>query len=187
MKLLVLLASVCSFCMGYSTVTPSQYSQGITGGDELPDRASCSATMITPKYVGRSDSLWRGKIQASAQTVSRILASEEFFTKCRSLRLSRTNGKSVDEVCRQLACSGKIIPAISFYHDPDSRFIAYASGGTLFINTAKTTAGSPGNLAHEVAHTLGYSHFSNRRLFGMSSVPYRIGDLVTKLVNALDR
>lgn len=60
-------------------------------------------------------------------------------------------------------------------------------GGTLFINTAKTTAGSPGNLAHEVAHTLGYSHFSNRRLFGMSSVPYRIGDLVAKLVNALDR
>ncbi|EFF84515.1 hypothetical protein HMP0015_0008, partial [Acinetobacter haemolyticus ATCC 19194] len=59
--------------------------------------------------------------------------------------------------------------------------IAYEKNQVIHINTAKSAAGTPGNLAHEFTHTLGYTHFTNFSWLGRSSVPYVTGRFVDKI------
>lgn len=117
--------------------------------------------------------------------MSRLIKTKEFARRCQSLRLNRTNGKSVQEVCRELVCSGAIEPIISFFSNDATRAIAYEDNGKLYINTAKKTsgAGGPGNIAHEVTHILGYRHFTNWAFSGKNSVPYQIGSLAEELID----
>jgi hypothetical protein len=97
--------------------------------------------------------------------------------------MTRTNGKSIQEVCRELVCAETVKPIVKFYNNPNTRAIAYEENGALHINTAKQSAGAgdSGNMAHEFTHTLDYTHFSNWAWLGKSSVPYRVGNLVNKL------
>ena len=187
MRIVLLISFAGVFFAGCSTGVGARHIQPVAINDGISDPLECPATIIVPVYVGTVPKQWRKKVQESAASLGNILASEEFAVRCGSLRLTRRNGKSVTEVCRQLSCAGEIAPTVSFYRDPESRFIAYERGGALFVNTAKDAAGKPGNLAHEVTHILGYTHFSNKRFLGTSSVPYRIGSLVRELVNAAEQ
>ena len=96
--------------------------------------------------------------------------------------MNRTGGRSVEEVCEQLACAGEREIKIGIYADPSMKTFAFEKRGAVFINTAKRRGGKPGNLAHEFAHTLGYSHSSYWGILKKQSVPYVVGALVDQLV-----
>ena len=170
---------------GCTFSSANRYPQGVTKNANFKNESSCVPTKIQPIISGEGTNEWKQRVQASADAVTQVLQTQEFSAACQSLELTRTNGRSVQEVCREMVCSGEISPSISFYHDPNTRAIAYESDGALFINTAKEAAGAggTGNIAHEVTHTLNYTHFSNWAFLGKCSVPYRIGNLVEKLAN----
>jgi hypothetical protein len=170
-----------------------KYPQGATANVNYLSEASCSPTIITPKFgettVFEGDKAlekkWVDKIKESAQLANKQISSKEFAMKCQSLNVTKTNGKTVQEVCREIVCSSAVHPTIGFYNNPGTKAIAYESEGGLFVNIAKDAqgAGGTGNLVHEFTHTLGYKHFTNFALLGQCSVPYRVGNLVEELVN----
>ncbi len=84
-----------------------------------------------------------------------------------------------------LSEAGEQVVSISFYNDTNTSAIAFERSDSVFINTAKAEegAGSAGNVAHEFAHTLGFRHRFNLRLFSSGTVPYRVGELVESIVN----
>lgn len=141
---------------------------------------SCELTDLKPIFIGKSEPAWEAIISESALQATNIIRSPEFSLECQHSRMSRTRGRTVQEVCREVICSGVIRPQVGFYNNPNTRAIAYEDDGALYINVAKFDygAGSPGNIAHEFAHTLGYTHFTNWAFFGKRSVPYVVGRLV---------
>ena len=61
-----------------------------------------------------------------------------------------------------------------------SKAIAYAKGGTIFVNEYKISsldvADYVGNFVHEAMHVLGYSHKGNRvTAYNLKTVPYAFG------------
>lgn len=168
---------------GCALWSADRYPNGVTADAQFSSEPTCKLTEIEPNFIGDTSPEWRQKVLQSADEATRILHTPEFAASCQSLRLTRTNGKSVQEVCREMVCSGVVKPRVGFYHKSSTRAIAYEKNGALFINSAKEDAGagSPGNIAHEFTHTLGYTHFSNWAFLGKSSVPYRVGNLVEHL------
>lgn len=154
------------------------------GGSD-PAQPDCAATDLVLQFSGDADAVWRSRLVAAAERASRVLATDEFKAKCNRLKLSRTNGKTVAQVCDEVACSGKQTITIGFFHKENTKAIASEGEDTIFINTAKEDggAGSPGNLVHEFTHALGYTHFTNFPIFGKNSVPYKIGNLVDELTD----
>lgn len=62
-----------------------------------------------------------------------------------------------------------------------SKAIAYAKGGTIFVNQYKIdsldVADYVGNFVHEAMHVLGYSHKGNRvTAYNLKTVPYAFGN-----------
>jgi hypothetical protein len=162
-----------------------RYPEGVSYDINFMNESSCVPTNIKLEFSGQTSIYWEHKIQSAAILATKAIQSQEFSAACHDLKLTHTNGKSVQEVCREMVCSSEITLSINFYHDANTRAIAYERDGALFINTAKEKegAGSPGNIAHEVTHILDYKHFSNWAFLGKSSVPYRIGNLVESLVD----
>jgi hypothetical protein len=75
---------------------------------------------------------------------------------------------------------------IGFFYNPATSAIASHSNGVTLINAAKPStskAGSAGNLAHEFAHLMDYSHFTNKEWIArrLGSVPYPFGDLMEEV------
>ena len=137
-----------------------------------------SPTDLSIEFVTDPTASWAQRLNESAATAEAILQSEEFASRCRASKMSRTNGKPVEQVCREFSHAGPIKIEVGFYHDPDTRAIAYEQNDVVYVNTAKSEAGSPGNIAHELAHVLGYTHFTNWAFLGRNSVPYVVGELV---------
>lgn len=185
MKNIVIVVSLSIMFGGCTLFSAKQFPEGSSQVVNFNDPETCNSTKVMPTFSGEHSEVWEERVLSSAKTVTEILQTQSFSQACQALRMTRTNDKSVQEVCREMVCAGEIIPSISFYHDPSTRAIAYESNGALLINTAKESAGAggPGNIAHEVTHTLGYTHFTNWAFLGKSSVPYRIGNLVQKLSN----
>lgn len=145
----------------------------------------CTQTTINVTYDTPPEPFWKQRIDSSAVLASAILRSQEFGDRCRGKNMSRRNGQSVEQVCRELQCAGAVNPKVDFFNDPRTKAIASEGAGEVHINTAKAEfgAGSPGNLAHEMAHTLGYRHFTNVRRFAQQGVPYVVGDLVDEIAD----
>lgn len=180
----ILIAIAFSTLGGCAFWSADRYPDGVSKDVNFSIEEQCKATEIIPVFSGSGSDDWKQKVELSSAQATRVLSTQEFASSCQSLRLTSTNGKSVQEVCREMVCSGVIQPSISFYKDSDTRAIAYEENGALYINTAKENAGAggPGNIAHEFTHTIGYTHFSNWAFLGGSSVPYQVGNLVEKAV-----
>lgn len=140
--------------------------------------STCAATDLRVTYISEGTEEWTERIESSARAASAIFNSVEFQQECRSSTMTRRREKSVQQVCSEFSCSGPRTIKVGLYNDPSVRVVAFEKSGAVFINTAKTHAGSPGNIAHEFAHTLGYSHSTNWGFIRKRSVPYVIGGLV---------
>jgi hypothetical protein len=139
-------------------------------------------TKITVSFHSEPTPFWRERIERNAVIAGKIITSEAFAERLRNVKLTRTNGRTSAEVCRHLQFSGPVNVVFGFYHDTRTSAIAYEGEGAVFINTAREdAAGLPGNIAHELTHQLGYTHLTNFRIFGRTSVPYVVGDLVHDL------
>ena len=185
MKNILCVASISIMLGGCTLFSANQFPEGASQVSSFNKESACTPTKVIPTFSGERSDEWEKRVSSSSETVTKVFQTQDFAQACQALRMTRTNGKSVQEVCREMVCAGEITPSISFYHDPNTRAIAYESNGALFINTAKKFAGAggPGNIAHEVTHTLSYTHFTNWAFLGKSSVPYRIGNLVEKLAS----
>tara|TARA_R110001583_G_scaffold119228_1_gene270591 strand:- start:4400 stop:4885 length:486 start_codon:yes stop_codon:yes gene_type:complete len=140
---------------GCSMFSADRYPVGVADDVLFSSEPDCKPTIISPNIIDAPSSEWKQRIIDSSSKATKVLGSPEFTAQCQSLKMTRTNGKSIQEVCREMVCA----------------------------ETAKQSAGAgdPGNMAHEFTHTLDYTHFSNWAWLGTSSVPYRVGNLVNKL------
>ena len=152
--------------------------------ESFTQQVGCNATRIRYAYHHQPDDYWHERIKESVARANRILTSRAFAQACQRMTMNKTNGKSAQEVCREMACAGIQSLNLGFFHDPNSRYIARKAGADIVqFNTAKpnSQAADAGNVAHEFTHVLGYKHFTNRAEFGQRSVPYRVGGLVRQL------
>jgi hypothetical protein len=148
--------------------------------------ASCSTpTKIVPNFINTKYPEGMTKVKDSIEVTNRIMQSENFLTACRQLQLSRTKGKSVEEVCHEFACAGTRTINFDFYRGRP-KILGHGSRSGVSINVANSVAGTPGNLAHEFAHVLEYKHTSNFSWHWLNgtTVPYQIGNLVGKLAES---
>jgi hypothetical protein len=138
------------------------------------------------EYRSEPTAFWRDRLDRNVYEVNAILRSGTFLERCAILPLERTNGKSVRQVCEEIACRGATTISVGFFHDTQTKAIAFEQEGMISLNTAREdAAGSAGNLAHEFAHQLGYTHVSTFEYLGARSVPYGIGYLVDRLARDL--
>lgn len=154
--------------------------------DSFTDDEECETTIIRYEFVVDPNDHWRSLLEKSTRTANDILISDSFAQMCQITKMNKTNGKSVQEVCREMTCSGTRELKYGFFHDPKTRAIAREVGsGVIEFNTAKPNsgAGGPGNIAHELTHVLGYKHFTNWSWLGKYSVPYEVGGIVQKIAN----
>lgn len=178
-KMLALLASSLLF-----TGCASQLPIGGSFVDSFTGIPSCQATKIEYEYVSDPNDYWADLLKNSTEKANESLLSPEFAKACQNLKLNKTNEKTVQDVCREMACSGDKKLKFGFFDDAGTSVIAREVGnGVIEFNIAKPNsgAGSIGNIAHEFSHTLGYRHFTNFSWLGKYSVPYEVGGLVDKL------
>lgn len=143
---------------------------------------ACDSTRLNVAFVSDGDAATKEKVVESARHVEAILASETFRQACEATEMNRTQGQSVAEVCRQLACAGPRTIKVGLYSDAGMRALAFEKSGVVFFNIAKSRAGSPKNFAHEFAHVLGYSHVTYWGLRRKNSVPYVVGRIVAGML-----
>lgn len=148
---------------------------------EIGSCAQCSPTRLSAVFISGGDEASKERIRESVREASTILASKQFQKRCRESAMNRTGAWTIEQVCRRFACAGDGEIRIGLYSDPAMKAVAFEKSGAIFINTAKQRAGQPGNLAHEFAHTLGYSHTTYWGIMRKRSVPYVVGGLVDRL------
>jgi len=127
---------------------------------------------------------WQDFISQSAQTVSDVLGDSDFIDKVRNWKQFDFTQKSPGDVADALVKAGIVSIKVGFYHNPLGLSIAKEKNGAVFFNTAKRNhgAGSPGNVAHEVMHVLGFSHDGDRPTRNANTIPYRIGEWVDEML-----
>lgn len=134
---------------------------------------------IQVTFIGGSAS-WQTFISESAQTAAAVLTDPDFVTKVRAWPQFAFTDKSPAQVAAALLANDIVTINVGFYSHPLGWSIAKEEGGVVLFNTSKRSrgAGSPGNLAHEVMHVLGFSHDGNQMVGNENTVPYRIGQWV---------
>lgn len=87
------------------------------------------------------------------------------------------------QVAVKLSNTGDVEITVGIYSKFFTKAIAYEVEGAVFFNTRKESygAGSPGNIAHEVMHALGYTHNGNAASGNENTVPYYVGNLVDEM------
>ena len=140
-------------------------------------------TEISVQFIENPTPFWKERVEKNANVAERILNSKEFATEFTRQSLTETDGKTAEEICRELQNAGQVNLKIGFYRRLLTRAIAFERDGSVYLNTAKAEngAGSPGNLAHELAHTLGYKHESNWQGESTTTVPYVVGYIVDRI------
>jgi hypothetical protein len=159
----------------------SQLPSGVNYEASFSDDENCEATKIVYEFISEPNDHWRTLLEESTRTANDILVSDNFAKECQITKMNKTLGKSVQEVCREMACSGTKHLKYDFFNDQGTSAIAREVGnGTVEFNIAKPNsgAGGPGNIAHEFTHTLGFKHFTNFAWLGKYSVPYEVGGIV---------
>jgi hypothetical protein len=122
---------------------------------------------------------WCAYLTESAKTAGDVLSDRDFLERVRNHRSFDFTDKTPAEIADLIAKADDVAVAVAFKHAPWRRWIAAEdpSSGTITFNTAKRArgAGTPGNIAHEVMHVLGFAHHGNKERGNENSVPYRIG------------
>lgn len=150
--------------------------------DPVSEALACDRPSVPPP------SEWTDRVRRNAQTVESILNSEEFKAQIvRKARFfySRDTGSVV---WQKISSAGTVALTISFFSDRNTRAIACSGhDGTVAFNIEKEKQGaaSVGNIAHEVMHVLGYSHFTNFAWPNRNSVPYWVGSLAEQFAGRL--
>lgn len=123
---------------------------------------------------------WIKKIEKNAEQVSRVLSDPAFLAKVRSWPRFDFTEKTPDQDTKAIEHAGTVTIRVGFYSKWFTRAIAYESDGAIYFNVRKEGygAGSPGNLAHEVMHALGFSHNGNSPAGNANTVPWRVGEWV---------
>ena len=168
----IAVASACCLALaGCATLDPQRAS----------DAPGCAATTLSLSFISDIDASFRSRVEDSAQRLTTMLSSPSFATHCREQSMNRRDGRSVEQVCQHLACAGPQELKIALYRDASMPTAAFEKRGAVFLNAAKPRAGEPGNLAHEFAHVLGYTHVSWWSWRREGSVPYVLGRIVDEL------
>jgi hypothetical protein len=130
---------------------------------------------------------WHGIIRRNAATAAEIMSRPAFVEQVRTWPRFAHTTDSPEQVAERIRSAGRLTIAVGFYAKSRTKAIAYEQNGRVYFNTLKQKygAGSPGNIAHETTHTLGYKHKGNRRRPNINSVPYRIGDWVEELAGVI--
>lgn len=130
-------------------------------------------------FLGGSD-YWRKKIQNAAMQVEAILSDADFLNAkvAAHPKFDFTKDSPV-LVASKIMNTEVVTVRVGFYCKWLTKAIAYESGGAIYFNTRKESAGagSWGNVMHEVLHALGYSHNGNSAAGNGNSVPYKVPDL----------
>src|SRR5688572_3633480 len=93
--------------------------------DVRPDASACDRTTVGLAFISDGPADAKARIEASARTLTGILASDAFAQACRAAEMNRTHGQSVADVCSRLACAGPQTLKIALYDDPDMRTVAF--------------------------------------------------------------
>lgn len=130
-------------------------------------------------FLGRND-YWEEKIENSAAQASRVLSDPLFISKVIGWPGFDYTDMNPKQVAQVLADTKGIEIRVGLYSKWLTRAIAYEIPNGVFFNTRKERggAGSPGNLAHELMHKLGFSHHGNSARGNENTVPYCIGEWV---------
>lgn len=127
---------------------------------------------------------WETFISENAKLAARALASPQLLAKVRAATFDFTDQTGA-RIAERLMTTAALTLKVGFYYRPwPAPSIAKEIAGGVTFNTAKRGygAGSPGNIAHEAMHVLGYSHDGNQEEGNENTVPYRIGEWVESAV-----
>ncbi len=169
------LLPVCLLAAACATRGPVRHTGTSTAGDAA---SRCKPTTLNVVLISNADATQRANIEHSARRLSTLMSTSDFVEACAARPMNRTRGRSVASVCRHVACAGPKDLKIGLYHDADMPTVAFEKRGVVFLNAAKSRAGSPSNLAHEFAHVLGYSHVTWWGWWREDSVPYALADVI---------
>lgn len=122
------------------------------------------------------------KLRASAAVANEVLCERAFILRVRTWPGFSYTSDTPQHVAARIAHGGTLKLRVSFFEDRDSAVLAREVGGAVAFNTANDQTGSPGNVAHEAMHVLGYSHRWNWPLWQGNTVPWRIGSWVNEIV-----
>ena len=172
------LLPICLVAAACATRGPVRHAGASATGD---DASRCEPTTLNIVLISNADATQREKIEHAARRLSVLMSTPEFVEACAARPMNRTGGRSSASVCRQVACAGHQDLKIGLYHDAEMPTVAFEKRGVVFLNAAKSRAGSPSNLAHEFAHVLGYSHVTWWGWWREDSVPYALADVVETL------
>lgn len=127
-------------------------------------------------FMGQNN-YWENKINWSAQQTGVILSHPDFIAKVRGWAGFDFTEATPGGIADLLLLTKDVEIRVGFYSKWFTRAIAYEIPNGVFFNTRKESygAGSPGNLAHELMHKLGFQHNGNAAAGNENTVPYRIG------------
>jgi hypothetical protein len=133
---------------------------------------------------------WKDKLTKNAQKAAELMSTSAFIEAVRSHDSFDFCDENPTAVAIKLSNTDTVEVTLGVYSKLFTRAIAYeaetADGHTaVFFNSRKESygAGSPGNIAHEVMHALGYRHNGNAANGNENTVPYFVGNLVDEMAS----
>lgn len=150
--------------------------------------------MIIEVQFVETDTSWDDYIRKNAKRASEAVSDPKFIEKVRAWPRFDYTKKSSSEIANIVKNAGTVKVKVGYYteggfvlrrvfrtlRNRTTRAIAAEGDGIVRFNRRKKFegAGSPGNIAHETMHVLGFSHNGNDRNGNENTVPYRIGEWV---------
>lgn len=133
-------------------------------------------------YRMKPHRIWKEKIERNAAIVEKLFSSEAFKNKIRVTLFEYSKGffNDGDSVVDKLELNDSIRISVGFWHNWFTRAIARETSLGIDFNTAKKSAGSAGDIAHEIMHQIGFKHFGNSWSGNQNTVPYKIGNMVSE-------
>lgn len=139
--------------------------------------------IIDVNFLGGTES-WQILVDASAIRAAQILSDPATLARIRAFPRFDDTTDTPDQIASALERAGTIPISVGFYWGLFTKAIAYEENNCVYFNTRKWAygAGSPGNVAHELMHRLGYVHNGNSAQGNQNTVPYWIGNLVDEII-----
>lgn len=141
---------------------------------------------IEIEFAGGND-YWRAKVTRSAAVASSIMSDPSFDAWVRNHPQFDFTNLTPAQVADVIATAGVVRVQVGFNWNPFTHEIAEESDGAVTFNRAKERygAGSPGNMAHEFMHRLGFGHNGNSPVGNQNTAPWAIGNEVEKRADAI--